>query len=269
MVSLKRRIYGLPILRRYRVRRALSAVETPRIMPEGFLIASYPLMLEPSWEADERRIISNLLPQSAAFIDVGANHGFYSLMAARAGKPVIAIEPDEGNLAVLYSNIALNRADIEVHAAALSDTRGESWVYGDGDMASLIQAWQGVGKHFRQKVATLRLDDLIDDRWPNEPLLIKIDVEGAEDRVLAGASATLARVPKPIWLIETYPRLPTGGPCPSFRNVFNIMRAAGYEASLAADLDRIVVESDVDEWNRDPLKSSNFLFQEPVNKARE
>lgn len=264
MVSLKRRIYGLPILRNYRLRRAASALGSPRLMPEGFQFASYPMMFEPTWEAAERQIISGLLPQSAAFIDVGANHGFYALLAARVGKPVVAIEPDEGNLAILRSNIALNQADVEVHAAALSDTNGESWVYGDGDMASLLQAWQGVGKHFRQKVATVRLDEAINSRWRGEQLLIKIDVEGAEDRVLAGASATLARVPKPIWLIETYPRLPTGGPCPAFRKVFETMRAAGYEARLATDLEKIVSEDDVDAWVRDPLRSSNFLFREPV-----
>lgn len=262
MVSFKRRIYGLPVMRHYRLRRALNALGPPRLMPEGFQFASYSLMFEPSWEAAERRIISSLLPQSAALIDIGANHGFYALLAARTGKRVVAIEPDEGNLAVLRSNIALNQADVEVHAAALSDSNGEGWVYGDGDMASLLQAWQGVGKHFRQRVATVRLDDVMNGRWPGERLLIKVDVEGAEDKVLAGAQATIARDPKPFWLIETYPRLPTGGPCHAFRIVFETMRTAGYEARLASDLERIVSSADVDAWDRDPLKSSNFLFRE-------
>ena len=218
------------------------------------------LTFEENWEQGERAVMAEHLGECVALIDVGANSGFYSILAARAGKSVVAVEPEEGNLALLRSNIALNKVEVEIHAAALSDTVGWSVVYGDGDMASLIREWQGVGAEFKQSVATTTLDEVIGDRWLNEKLFIKIDVEGFEDKVLSGADRTLARSLKPFWLIETYPRLPTGGHCAAFAKVFETMHSAGYIARLASEGGQIVTADDVAHWDRDPAKASNFLF---------
>jgi FkbM family methyltransferase len=218
------------------------------------------LTFEAGWEQGEREVMADYLGECVALIDVGANTGFYSILAARAGKVVVAVEPEQGNLALLRSNIALNDVPVEIHAAALSDSVGRSVVYGDGDMASLSREWQGVGEGFKQSVATTTLDEVIGDRWGGKRLFIKIDVEGFEDKVLSGAAQTLARNPKPYWLVETYPRLPTGGHCAAFTKVFETMHAAGYVACLASDRSHIVTTDDVTQWDRDPTKASNFLF---------
>ncbi|MDE2595733.1 MAG: FkbM family methyltransferase [Sphingomonadales bacterium] len=228
MVSLKRQIYGLPLLKAYRLWRARQIARRPRPVREGFSFASYDMAFTEDWERAERALVARMLPDCAALVDVGANSGFYALLAVHAGKPALAIEPDAGNLVLLRANT--RGKPVEIVAAALSDAPGTVSLYGDGDMASFDPRWQGVGTHFRQSVPAMTLDALLAARWPAERLLIKVDVEGAEALVLRGAKATLAREPRPCWLIETLDHLPTGAANPSHGEVLAIMQAAGYSA---------------------------------------
>lgn len=226
MVSLKRQIYGLPVFRAYRLWRARQIARTPRPVREGFRFASYDMAFTDDWEREERDLVARHLPDCAALVDVGANNGFYSLLAAHLGKAALAVEPDAGNLVVLRANT--RGKPVEIIAAVLDEAEGRTELFGDGDMASLDPEWQGVGRHFRQTVAALTLDGLLEGRWPGERLFIKIDVEGAEARVLRGAGATLRREPRPMWLIEALPHLPTGAENPAYAEARAIMDAAGY-----------------------------------------
>lgn len=228
MVSLKRQIYGLPMLKAYRLWRARQIADRPRLVREGFLFASYDMAFTDDWEKEERALVAQHLPGCGALVDVGANNGFYSLLAAHLGKPALAIEPDAGNLIVLRANT--RGKAIEIVPAVMSEAEGETVLFGDGDMASLDPDWQGVGRHFRQRVAALTLDSVLAGRWPGERLFIKIDVEGAEALVLRGAAATLRRNPRPLWLIEMLSHLPTGAENPAFAEAQGIMAGAGYEA---------------------------------------
>lgn len=228
MVSLKRQIYGLPALKAYRLWRARQIARTPRLVREGFRFASYEMAFSEEWEKEERALVAQYLPDCAALVDVGANNGFYSLLAAHLGKPALAIEPDAGNLVVLRANC--HGKQVEIVPAVLAEAEGEAVLYGDGDMASLDPDWQGVGRHFRQSVRALTLDGVLAGRWTQGRLLIKVDVEGAEALVLRGASATLRREPKPLWLIETLPQLPTGAENPAYGEAHRIMEDAGYVA---------------------------------------
>ena len=228
MVSLKRQIYGLPLLKSYRLWRARQIARTPRLVREGFRFASYDMAFTDEWEMEERALVAEHLPDCAALVDVGANNGFYALLAVHLGKPALAIEPDVGNLVVLRANC--HGKPVEIVSAVLADEEGEAVLYGDGDMASLDPDWQGVGRHFRQSVRALTLDGVLAGRWTEGRLLIKIDVEGAEALVLRGASATLRRGPRPMWLIEMLPHLPTGGENPAFAEARGIMEDAGYIA---------------------------------------
>ncbi len=228
MVSLKRQIYGLPIFKAYRLWRARQIARTPRLVREGFRFASYDMAFTDDWEKEERALVARYIPDCAALVDVGANNGFYALLAVHLGRPALAIEPDVGNLVVLRANC--RGKPVEIIPAVLAEDEGEAVLYGDGDMASLDPDWQGVGRHFRQSVRALTLDGVLQGRWPGERLLIKIDVEGAEALVLRGAAATLHRSPRPMWMIEMLPQLPTGAPNPAFAEAHAIMAAAGYAA---------------------------------------
>src|SRR4051794_39129262 len=105
-MSLKRRIYGLPFFRPYRELRAAQIASHPVETSYGFKFAGDRAYLDPNWEPKERELLGSLLPKVAAFIDVGANHGIYSCLAAHANVPTAAIEPEEGNLRILKANLS-------------------------------------------------------------------------------------------------------------------------------------------------------------------
>jgi FkbM family methyltransferase len=135
--------------------------------------------------------------------DIGANVGAYSLVAARkpgGGARVYAFEASYANVAALCANIALNNAadDVTPVPVALSgETAMGVFNLRDLDAGS---ARHGLGAQMpengqvvlRQPVMTFRLDDLIDRFTLPAPNHIKMDVDGGELDVLAGACRTLS-----------------------------------------------------------------------------
>ena len=205
----------------------------PVTFAEGFTLKTFPDVFFPDWEKAERSEMVALIDNCDVLVDVGANHGFYSVMADHLGKPAIAIEPEETNLAVLREN-AKNRR-IEVIPIAVGDRAGVITLYGDADIASTLPGW-GRERFFRQTVPVQTLDSVIRQRVSNGRLLIKVDVEGAEDAVLAGATETLGR--DGTWIIETMEAMPDGRPCPAFDRVFEVMGGAGFKGRLIEGEDR-------------------------------
>lgn len=145
--------------------------------------------------------------------DIGANVGSYTLVAAARGLSVVAIEPGYENYSRLCHNLAMNvdpgqgldppqswlRRVVAIHGA-LADKNGLAWL----DFSDLRA---GAGSHVfgspqplkfhRQPVATWALDDLVFALGLVAPTHIKIDVDGAEMLVLAGAHRTLQGGPWP------------------------------------------------------------------------
>lgn len=223
---LKRRILGLTVMRGIRRSRALAKVR-PVNMTEGFTLTTFDWVFTPTWEASERREMARMMQNCDLFVDIGANHGFYSVMADYLGKPSLAIEPEPTNLDILRLNTPGKR--IEVIACAVGDESGTMPLFGDHDTASPRAEWHNEG-FFRQTVPVETLDNLLGARYPEGRLLIKIDVEGAEDAVLAGAKDTLRRPSE--WMIETMPVMPSGEPSLAYYRVFEIMSGAGFQARL-------------------------------------
>ena len=137
--------------------------------------------------------------------DVGANVGAYSLVAAIChGRSVrvFAFEPAALTYGQLVRNVALNHVEGQVTPmpVALSNHTGleilhYSTLTAGAALHSLGSAAEGGPPRdtgtFQQPVVTFRLDDLIREFSLPVPSHIKIDVDGAEERVLAGAAATL------------------------------------------------------------------------------
>lgn len=138
------------------------------------------------------------------FWDIGANMGVYSLYAAAAGRAsrVLAFEPSPWNAALLADQIRLNGMTdrVESHTLAVSNTTGPGTLFmrrtdAAGAGSSFAEPVGEFGERFeashRQAAMGVRMDDLVAWGAP-QPNRIKIDVDGAEERVLAGAPATLA-----------------------------------------------------------------------------
>lgn len=262
-MSLRRRLAGLPVMRLYRDFRTAKLASDPVETAYGFRFAGNPAFLSPGWEPNQRRIITALLPKVAAFVDVGANHGIYTALAAHAGIQTVAIEPEDGNLRCLKATIAANGFPTEILPVAISDASGVLNLFGDGSTASVVQGWAGNTRTSHRLVPANTLDNLFAARWPGERVLIKIGVEGAEARVLAGASAMLARNPRPFWLVKTLPNVVgTKEKTSAFLEVFEAMD--GYSVFLANGRLTAVTRDMIETWAADPRfkgrGNSNFLF---------
>lgn len=120
-----------------------------------------------------------------SYIDVGAGQGEYVLYFAAqpSMEAVVAFEPDAAEREILLANIAANspRASAGARAGARVEVRG--------DMV-------GIAAPFA------RLDDIA---HPAQPVVIKVDVEGAETLVLGGAQRLIAETDSR-WIIETHAR---------------------------------------------------------------
>ena len=129
-------------------------------------------------------------------VDVGANIGEYTLIAANAlvgSGRVLAIEPNDTNLALLRHNIDLNHLThmVQVLACAAGANEGTAAMYVPENRDDLGSIKNRVGSP--QSVRVVRLDDLSTAFDLPTVDLLKIDVEGFETRVLEGALETLRR----------------------------------------------------------------------------
>ncbi len=240
--------------------------------PLGFKLSSgfhpaYAQMRNGTFEVDETAIIARTLDDVDLFVDVGANLGYYSLLALKKGKPVVAFEPQPRNLRSLFQNLIANGWEdrAEVFPLALSDKPGLLTLYGaSGPSASLVKNWAGYSSRHRQVVPVSTLDRVLDQRFPGQRLLIKIDVEGAEHQVLKGATLTLCRNPQPIWLLEVCLQdFHPGGANPDFEAIFDLFWSHGYQAFTASEPPRAVSPSDVRDWaaaGRSDSKTINYVF---------
>jgi FkbM family methyltransferase len=139
------------------------------------------------------------LGRGGVFYDVGANLGFFSLLAAHlsgldAGR-VIAFEAAPDNAEAIRVNAALNRVtNVEVICAAASDRsgRGRLQVVDDQSWSKLVQYGEHPFTEAIIDVPCVTVDELVASGRIPPPTVVKIDVEGAELAVLAGMRDTIA-----------------------------------------------------------------------------
>ncbi|MGH9384222.1 MAG: FkbM family methyltransferase [Vicinamibacterales bacterium] len=150
------------------------------------------------YELPKQRAFAAEAARSKVIFDVGANVGFYTLLAASiAGTSrVFAFEPLPRNLAYLNQHVQLNRlANVQVIAAAVGNASGiVRFDDSRGPSMGLVTP------RGQLEVPAVALDELSASGDLPDPDLIKIDVEGSEDDVLAGAASLLSRARPTIFL---------------------------------------------------------------------
>ena len=156
------------------------------------------------YEAD---LVQRLLADDDVFWDIGANVGYFTLVAATAlnhrGR-IIAFEPGKNAYARLTENLALNPyRNIQTFPVAVADREGEAVLHLAGDIAdtsaSLYPA--GPAQAGQEVCRTVALDHFLRAENLPPPDLIKLDAEGAELAVLQGAHELINDTP-PMWLME-------------------------------------------------------------------
>ncbi len=157
-------------------------------------------------------LATEVKPGDAA-LDVGAHFGQYSLLfAALCGREgnVIAFEPDPHAREMLLRNFALN-PDLKkpiVEVVALLDSDGEATLYSHGGNAESSLSLEGASVRDSRSaeeisVQTMTIDSYIERSKLQDVSWVKIDAEGAEIRILRGATATLKTRAK--FLCELHP----------------------------------------------------------------
>ena len=163
------------------------------------------------------KLFNDLIKNCKVFFDIGANIGYYSIMAATSSRTVniFSFEPAEGPQKYLESNIRINGFQDRImnNNLALSNEAGKITFYevNNEKYSYLKYNLSGVGnaegiKHDRKmseyEVPSNRLDNYVNENNIHGIDIIKIDTEGTEYLILEGARESIIKY-KPIIICET------------------------------------------------------------------
>lgn len=151
-------------------------------------------------EFEEMGFLLHFLRPGDVFLDIGANVGSYAVLAAGAcGARTIAFEPDPETARRLERNVAINGLGriVEIRRVALGDGEGEIRFTLGRDTMNRVASAQD------QTTQCVRMSTLDAQIGEARPIMMKIDVEGFEERALVGAVHTLQRDSLRAVVIET------------------------------------------------------------------
>lgn len=177
------------------------------------------------WEPEQTGVFTSLIARGEAVVIVGANTGYYALLAASLTGPdgrVYAFEIQPSMIAILRRNIERNAMGgiVTVIEAGCFSSAGEAVIEPHGDPGSARIAFGSEGL----RVPLVTLDGTL---GPDRIGLILIDAEGADFEILKGARAILER-DHPNVIAEVHHLAVFGG---SEEELRRYMASFGYEAS--------------------------------------
>lgn len=187
------------------------------------------LYLTGQYEPSATKMLTRLLKPNDVMVDIGANEGYFSILAGSLGAKVYAVEPDPNNLIMLKNNIALNGLNhkITVLPVAASDHTGDIILHQNtiNGMWSSISLKGNSNSSFMSRQITVparQIQQLIHDsvlcagntqhdsvsctsstlpKAHDQVKLVKMDVEGHELQALNGMKDWIGSVP--YWIVET------------------------------------------------------------------
>ncbi|MFG1294695.1 MULTISPECIES: FkbM family methyltransferase [Xanthobacter] len=163
----------------------------------------------------ELKHINNFVAKGDIFVDVGANIGLFSLKVAPHAGRVVAVEPGKEAGDLLAENIALNAfQNVTLVRKGLADAAGKATLFHNpvGDDPQAFSLVNDGAATEAEEVEITTLDALVADLGLPRVDCIKIDVEGAEQRVLAGGMKTIsASLPTIIFEMNCPALLSSGG----------------------------------------------------------
>ncbi|WP_431284316.1 FkbM family methyltransferase [Humitalea sp. 24SJ18S-53] len=191
----------------------------------------------------EMGFLLHLLRPNDLFMDVGANIGIYTVLAAGVcGATVCAVEPANAALPHLADNLRLNEIEalVTTHPVALGEINGTARL-----SAGLGTTNRIICHDVPQEAATVAMSTLDALLGGAVPLLLKLDVEGHEAQILRGGPRTLSASTLRAAIIETNGRgaVDSGGD--------SVVHAAMTEAGFSAAV-------------YDPTRRSLTLLQSPT-----
>jgi FkbM family methyltransferase len=164
------------------------------------------------YEPQMTHIILQLLRSQDTFVDVGANEGYFGVLAAKKvleGK-VYCIEPQMRLKEIILKNVEKNQIhNLSIHTLALSDHNGTAEFFLRPTMntgsSSLFNHTRISGK--RETVATVTLKHFIEQNGIKNIRLLKIDCEGAEDLVILNGKSIFEQKRVDFIALEYHPHI--------------------------------------------------------------
>ena len=204
------------------------------------------------WEPDETALILNSLKDQYTVLDIGANIGYFSVLAADlvgAKGKVFAFEPEPSNFSLLSHNVALNQLkNVECCEFALSNQDSTGFLYLNdenlGDHRIFPDKTLDDKKTIQIKSGTDYLKDKAD-----QIDFIKIDTQGAEFHVIKGLEHYLQNSPTHfLMLLEFWPNgLNNSGS--SGNELLDLLLSYGFQLFILADQKLIpTAEEDLRKW---------------------
>lgn len=150
---------------------------------------------------------NSLLRKGDIVFDIGANIGYYSMLAAKRISPegrVYSFEPVSSTFACLKENAGMNNFEnIILTNAGVSDTKGTTKIYVADitNTGTSSLAMQGNFSGVTEEVFIITIDEFAEENRTSRADIIKIDVEGCEYNALKGMKKLLESY-KPLVLIE-------------------------------------------------------------------
>jgi FkbM family methyltransferase len=179
------------------------------------------------WEPAQTALILELLTRDAVVLDVGANTGYYALLAAAVvgpGGSVHAFEIQPAMIEILSRNVALNGLQniVRIVEAGCFSAPGEAVIELHGDPGSARVSFAGTGL----RVPLITIDHYVRAAALDRVDVIVIDTEGADIEILKGAAGVLEQF-HPIVIAEAHLLEAFGG---SEEEMIELMSQFGYSA---------------------------------------
>jgi len=149
------------------------------------------------YDKNERTLFCDAIGKDSVVLDVGANIGIYTLLAAKRGARVFSIEADPRNAEMLRHHVHLNGFDdrVTILPIAAGDKAGTITIYRYPGNSGHSNLYEGVDP---VQVPCKTIDSL--DLPPID--VCKMDIEGSELRALKGMQGTMSRSPRMKLLVE-------------------------------------------------------------------
>jgi len=139
------------------------------------------------WEPYETELVVNNLSAGDVFLDIGANIGYYSVIASSivgGSGQVIAYEPESDNYRLLVENLQLNQlSNVQSFQAALADYSGSGYLYMNSENRGDHQIYNSGGDRNRVKTTILCAADHLTD-LVSKVDFIKVDTQGSESMII-------------------------------------------------------------------------------------
>lgn len=217
----------------------VQALSGARFWIDPVSIFGLSMLKNREFEKPLTRAMLTLLRPGDSFVDVGANEGYFSVLAARTIGPhghVLAIEPQLRLHDVLERNIAANSlTNIDVVSVAVADKEGKTLLYlrpsTNTGASSFTKHWKFGSR--AEEVQMTTLDRLLFERNFASVRLMKVDCEGAERLVIAGAKDALRARQIEIIVIDYHPNIVSVTECQRTHRQFI---ESGYNAAKCNDL---------------------------------